>query len=118
MHEELQALDANHTWSIVSLPKNKKVVGSRWVYKIKFKTDGSIERHKARLVTQGFTQTYGIDYKENFAPVAKMNTIRTLLLVAINHGWFFISNGRQECLFTRRPLRRSVYEVTTQPSSE
>jgi hypothetical protein len=88
MHEELQALDANHTWSIVSFPKNKRAVGSCWVYKIKFKTDGSIERHKARLVTQGFTQTYGIDYKETFALVAKINTICTLLSVAINHGWF------------------------------
>jgi hypothetical protein len=75
MHEELQALDVNHTWSIVSLSKNKKAVGSHWVYKIKFKTDGSIERHKTRLVAQGFTQTCGIDYKETFAPVAKMNTI-------------------------------------------
>jgi len=108
MHEELQALDANHTWSIVSLPKNKKAVGSRWVYKIKFKTDGSIKRHKARLVAQGFTQTYGIDYKETFAPVAKMNTIRTLLSVAINHGWF-LSQMDVKNAFLHGDLQEEVY---------
>ena len=87
MEEELKALDDNKTWSVTKLPPGKKVVGSRWVYKTKFHSDGTLERHKARLVARGFTQTFGVDYKETFAPVAKMNTIRVLLSVAINHAW-------------------------------
>ncbi|CAN6720741.1 unnamed protein product [Malus baccata var. baccata] len=87
MHEELKALDENETWSVVDLPKGKKAVGSRWIYKTKFNSNGTIERHKTRLVARGFTQTYGIDYKETFAPVAKMNIVRVLLSVVVNHEW-------------------------------
>ncbi|KAM0978922.1 hypothetical protein ACFX2C_014844 [Malus domestica] len=75
MKEKLKALDDNRTWSLIKLPPGKKAVGSRWVYKTKFYSDGTLERHKARLVAHGFTQTFGIDYKETFASVAKMNTI-------------------------------------------
>ncbi len=73
MIEEMEALKKNDTWELITLPRGKRTVGCRWVYTLKHKADGSIER--ARIVARGFTQTYSIDYLETFAPVAKLNSI-------------------------------------------
>lgn len=87
MIEEMQAFEKNQTWELVQLPEGKKPVDCRWIYMIKHKPNGSIDRYKARLVAQGFTQTYGIDYLETFASVAKINTIQVLLSLAANFNW-------------------------------
>lgn len=68
MNEEMNSLQKNETWELVDCPKGKKPVGCRWVYTVKYKPDGGIERFKARLVAKGYTQAYGIDYTETFAP--------------------------------------------------
>ena len=80
--EELAALEANHTWDLQPLPDRKRPIGCRWVYKMKHKFDGSVERYKARLVAKGYTQIEGLDYKETFSPVAKLTTIRCLFAIA------------------------------------
>ena len=82
MRAEIGALEKNGTWTLVPTPRHKTPLGSKWVYKIKRKSDGSIERYKARLVIFGNHQVEGIDYNETFAPVVKLTTVRTLLAVA------------------------------------
>jgi len=87
MQAEITALEENKTWILVDLPPNKKLIGCRWVYKVKYKSDGQIEQYKARLVAKGYTQCEGFDFHETFSPVAKLTTIRLLLALAAAKGW-------------------------------
>lgn len=80
MDAELEALSDNQTWILTELPQGKRPIGCKWVYKVKLNPDGSVERYKARLVTKGFNQQYDINYTEVFSPMAKMITVRFLLM--------------------------------------
>jgi len=87
MNEEMSALERNETWEIAERPKDKKAMGCRCIYIVKYQADGTLDRYKARLDAKGYTQTYGINYEETFATMAKMNTIRIIISLAAHFGW-------------------------------
>ena len=86
MVAEIVALEANHTWTLTPLPSHNKPIGCKWVCKIKHRSNGSVERYKARLVAKGFTQKDGLDYIETFSPVAKIVSIKCVLVVVAVKG--------------------------------
>ncbi|XP_050281934.1 uncharacterized protein LOC126722836 [Quercus robur] len=112
MFEELDALHKNHTWDMVNLPPGQSVVGCRWVYKVKTKANGFVELYKARLVGNGFTQEYGIDYEETFAHIARLTSVRCLIAVVAVCRWLlyqmdvknaFLNGDLQEEVYTQPP---------------
>ncbi|KAL5578140.1 hypothetical protein UlMin_019839 [Ulmus minor] len=108
MTDEYVALLKNNTWSLVELPSDKKVIGCRWVFKVKENSDGSISRYKARLVAKGFNQRPGFDFDETFSPVVKPTTIRLVITIALSRGWFLrqldVNNA-----FLNEELKEEVY---------
>ncbi|KAI5321499.1 hypothetical protein L3X38_030570 [Prunus dulcis] len=87
MEEEIYALTMQGTWCLVPRPANTNIVGSKWIYKIKRNSDGTVSRYKARLVAHGFSQEAGFDYHETFSPVVRHTTVRLILSLASINGW-------------------------------
>jgi hypothetical protein len=113
MDEQMAALDANATWELAALPKDKKAIGCKWVYKVKHNADGFMSRYKTRLVAKGYAPMYGIDYEETYSPVAKMTTIRAIIAMAATKGWslcqmdvknVFLHGDLQEEVYMEQPL--------------
>lgn len=87
MQEDLDALNKNQTWELVSKPENCELITCKWVYCLKKNSDGVVDKYKARLVARGFPQSYGLDYEEPFSPVAKMVTVRTIFSLTTSMNW-------------------------------
>ncbi|GJT16286.1 ribonuclease H-like domain-containing protein [Tanacetum coccineum] len=87
MNNEMNALYSNDTWEVVELPLGRKAIGGKWVYKIKYKSSGDIDRYKARYVAKGYNQKEGIDFDETFSPVVKIVTIRCVINLAVQNNW-------------------------------
>ena len=112
MQKEMESIHFNDVWDLVELPENRKPVGSKWVFKKKTKADGSIERYKARLVAQGFSQKRGLDYDETFSPVVRFESFRCLVAVAVEKCLklhqlditaTFLNGHLEEEMFMRQP---------------
>nr|GFA78302.1 retrovirus-related Pol polyprotein from transposon TNT 1-94 [Tanacetum cinerariifolium] len=106
-------LHLNHTWTLVPCPRNANVVGSKWVFRTKYHADGTIDRHKARLVAQGFTQIPGFDFSHTFSPVVKATTVCIVLSLAVTNHWHlhqldvknaFLNGDLRETVYMEQPL--------------
>jgi hypothetical protein len=122
MDDEFGALQKNRTWHLVLAKSGANVIDCKWVYKIKRKSDGTMDRYKARLVTKGFKQRYGIDYEDTFNPLVKAATIRLILSLAVSNGWSlrqldvqnaFLHGVMEEEVYMRQP---PGYESSEHPN--
>lgn len=113
MADEYKALIQNSTWTLVPPPRDKNIVGNKWVFRIKRKSDGSVERFKARLVAKGYNQQHGVDFEETFSPVIKPVTIRLILTLAVTYNWSikqldfsnaFLHGVLQEQVYMKQPV--------------
>ncbi|KAL8157792.1 hypothetical protein AgCh_002484 [Apium graveolens] len=112
MENEIDAIERNNTWELVSLPSGQKPIGLKWVYKLKRDAKGEIVKYKARLVAKGYVQRQGVDFDEVFASVTRLETVRLLLALAAKNGWSvhhldvksaFLNNELEETVYVAQP---------------
>ena len=138
MQKEIESLHSNDVWDLVELPSGRSAVGSKWVFKHKVDADGLVERHKARLVAQGCSQRFGLDYDKTFCPVVRFESVRTMIALAVQNGLklhqmdvttAFLNGELEEEVYMRQPegfitegqehlvckLKRSIYGLKQSP---
>ena len=112
MDDEIKAIERNETWELTDLPRGQKTIVVKWVYKTKLEENGEVDKYKARLVAKGYKQEFGVDYKEVFAPVARLDTIRLVIALVAQHSWpvfqldvksTFLHGDLQEQVFIDQP---------------
>lgn len=114
MVDEFNSLLENKTWDLVPRTANMNVVTCKWIYKVKYRSDGSVEHPKARLVASGIHQLVGIDFHETFSPVVKPTTVRLILSLVVSSCWViwqldvknaFLHGYLEEQVYMCQPLR-------------
>ena len=108
MNDELKSMDQNKVWGLVELPEKYKATGCKWVFKTKGDSKGNIERHKTRLVAKGFTQRWGIDYKETFSHVSKKDSLR-IIMALVAHFDLELHQMDVKTVFLNGSLEEKVY---------
>ena len=109
MKDEMNSMKTNDVWELVPRPPDRKVIGSKWIFKVKMDANGTIERYKARLVSQGCTQKYGTDYDETFSPVIRAETVRTILAISAQKG-LIVHQMDVATVFLNGELKGSLYD--------
>ncbi|KAK8956512.1 hypothetical protein KSP39_PZI000036 [Platanthera zijinensis] len=140
MNQEMSMITKNQTWDLVVRPKNESILGLKWLYRIKVKEDGTVDKYKARLVAKGYAQIHGRDYEETYSPVARMDTVRVILALAAHKGYqlhhmdvksAFLNGIITENIFTEQPagyvqegeelkvckLKRALYGLKQAPKA-
>lgn len=107
---EYESLIKNETWSLCDLPKNRKAISGKWVFKLKRKFNGEVDKYKARFVAKGFSQKQGFDFNETYAPVAKLPTLRILLSIAVRFD-MHVHQMDVKGAFLNGDLREDIYMV-------
>lgn len=87
MDNEVEALNRNNTWIVFELPFGRTPIGCKWIFKIKYKANGEVDKDKARLVAKGFSQREGIDFDDTFSHVVKMVIVRCLMCITVSNSW-------------------------------
>ena len=108
MKKRKKSIEKNNTWDLVDLPAGAKAIGLKLIFKIKHNSDGSINKHKSRLVAKGYIKRYGIAFEEVFAPVARIETIRFIIASEASHGWQ-IHHLDGKTAFLHGDLKEKVY---------